>query len=66
MHSVCININVEEEMKRNEWNYNGRTWVHQDGRSLTRASSYKPQAASDKPQAASCDNLSHLHKKKSR
>ena len=28
--------------------------------------SNKPQAASDKPQAASCDNLSHLHKKKSR
>ena len=26
----------------------------------------KLQAASDKPQAASCDNLSHLHKKKSR
>jgi hypothetical protein len=29
-------------------------------------SHFKPQAASDKPQAASCDNLSHLHKKKSR
>jgi hypothetical protein len=27
---------------------------------------FKPQAASHKPQAASCDNLSHLHKKKSR
>jgi len=27
---------------------------------------FKPQATSDKPQAASCDNLSHLHKKKSR
>jgi hypothetical protein len=27
---------------------------------------FKAQAASDKPQAASCDNLSHLHKKKSR
>ena len=27
---------------------------------------FKPQAASNKPQAASCDNLSHLHKKKSR
>jgi hypothetical protein len=26
----------------------------------------KRQAASSKPQAASCDNLSHLHKKKSR
>jgi predicted PP-loop superfamily ATPase len=30
------------------------------------ARSSKSQAASDKPQAASCDNLSHLHKKKSR
>jgi hypothetical protein len=29
-------------------------------------SHFKPQAASHKPQAASCDNLSHLHKKKSR
>ena len=29
-------------------------------------SHFKPQAASNKPQAASCDNLSHLHKKKSR
>jgi len=28
--------------------------------------SSKSQAASNKPQAASCDNLSHLHKKKSR
>jgi len=28
--------------------------------------SSKPQAASNKLQAASCDNLSHLHKKKSR
>ena len=28
--------------------------------------SNKPQAASGKPQAASCDNLSHLHKKKTR
>ena len=26
----------------------------------------KPQATSGKQQAASCDNLSHLHKKKSR
>jgi hypothetical protein len=26
----------------------------------------KPQAASGKQQATSCDNLSHLHKKKSR
>jgi hypothetical protein len=29
-------------------------------------SHFRPQAASNKPQAASCDNLSHLHKKKSR
>jgi hypothetical protein len=28
--------------------------------------SSKPQAASGKQQATSCDNLSHLHKKKSR
>jgi hypothetical protein len=28
--------------------------------------SSKPQATSGKPQAASCDNLSHLHKKKTR
>jgi hypothetical protein len=30
------------------------------------ARSSKPQASSSKRQAASCDNLSHLHKKKSR
>ena len=28
--------------------------------------SRKPQATSDKPQATSCDNLSHLHRKKTR
>ena len=39
--------------KRNEWYYNGYTWTHPDGRRLTRAAGYKPQAASDKPQAAS-------------
>jgi hypothetical protein len=33
---------------------------------IFRLRDYKPQAASHKPQAASCDNLSHLHKKKSR
>ena len=27
---------------------------------------FKPQATSSKPQAASCDKLSHLHKKKNR
>ena len=35
--------------KRDEWNHEGDTWTHPDGRSLTR----KPQAASNKPQAAS-------------
>jgi hypothetical protein len=30
------------------------------------AASNKPQAPSCKQQAAGCDNLSHLHKKKSR
>jgi hypothetical protein len=30
------------------------------------ARSSKPQAPSGKQQAASCDNLSHLHKKKTR
>ena len=39
--------------KRNEWYYNGYTWTHSDGRRLTRAAGYKPQAASDKPQATS-------------
>ena len=39
--------------KRNEWYYNGYTWAQPDGRRLTRAAGYKPQAASDKPQAAS-------------
>jgi hypothetical protein len=28
--------------------------------------SHKQQATSDKPQATSCDNLSHLHRKKTR
>ena len=54
-------------LKRNEWTYNGYTWIHPDGRSLIThvmlkageierirtVASYKPQAASDKPQAAS-------------
>jgi hypothetical protein len=31
-----------------------------------KARSNKPQATSGKPQAASCDNLSHLQKKKTR
>ncbi len=29
--------------KRSEWNYNGYTWVHQDGRCLTRSADYKPR-----------------------
>jgi hypothetical protein len=40
-------------LKINNWNYNGHTWVHRDGRCLTRVSGYQPQAASDKPQAPS-------------
>ena len=54
-------------LKRNEWNYNGYTWIHPDGRSLKThvmlkageikrirtVASYKPQATSSKPQAAS-------------
>jgi hypothetical protein len=49
-------------LKRNEWNYNGYTWIHPDGRSLKThvmlkageikrirtVASYKPQAASNK------------------
>ena len=52
-------------LKRNEWNYNGYTWIHPDGRSLKThvmlksgeikrirtVASYKPQAASRKRQA---------------
>ena len=39
--------------KRDEWNHEGDTWTHPDGRSLTR----KPQAASNKPQASSNKGL---------
>jgi quinol monooxygenase YgiN len=35
--------------KREEWNHEGDTWTHPDGRRLTR----KPQVTSGKPQAAS-------------
>jgi hypothetical protein len=67
MHSVYIVVeHMAKKIKRNEWIYNGYTWTNPDGRSLTRDTSSKPQATSGKPQAASCDNLSHLHKKKSR
>ena len=52
--------------KREEWNHEDDTWVHADGRRLTRDTSSKQQATSGKQQATSCDNLSHLHKKKSR
>ena len=52
--------------KREEWNHEGDTWTHPDGRKLTPVTSDKPQATSGKQQATSCDNLSHLHKKKSR
>ena len=54
-------------LKRNEWNYNGYTWTHPDGRSLIThimlkageierirtVASYKPQAPSSKLQATS-------------
>jgi hypothetical protein len=63
-------------LKRNEWNYNGYTWIHPDGRSLKThvmlkageikrirtVASYKPQAASNKPQAASNKHLTNLDK----
>jgi hypothetical protein len=39
--------------KRSDWYYNGKVWVHSNGRYLTRPAGYQPQAASDKPQAAS-------------
>jgi hypothetical protein len=39
--------------KREEWNHEGDTWVHADGRRLTRDTSSKPQATSSKQQAAS-------------
>ena len=46
--------------KRNEWYYNGYTWTHSDGRRLTRAAGYKPQATSHKQQATS--GLTNLNK----
>ena len=39
--------------KREEWNHEGDTWTHPDGRRLTR----KPQASSSKPQATSNKRL---------
>jgi len=29
--------------KRSDWYYNGYTWVHQDGRRLTRSADYEPR-----------------------
>ena len=43
--------------KRSDWYYNGKVWVHSNGRYLTRPAGYQPQAASDKPQAASNKRL---------
>ena len=37
--------------KREEWNHEGDTWTHPDGRKLTPVTSDKPQATSGKPQA---------------
>ena len=34
--------------KREEWNHEGDTWTHPDGRKLTRSASSKLQAASNK------------------
>jgi hypothetical protein len=52
-------------LKRNEWNYNGYTWIHPDGRSLKthvmlkageikRIRTVAKQATSCKQQATSC------------
>ena len=71
MYIICINTNVEKEMKK-LLDLGFKKVSTEDGfhmYELTPASldtSSKPQAASSKRQAASCDNLSHLHKKKSR
>ena len=43
--------------KRSDWYYNGKVWVHSNGRYLTRPAGYQPQAASDKPQAANNKRL---------
>ena len=43
--------------KREEWNHEGDTWTHPDGRKLTRVPSSKPQATSSKPQASSNKGL---------
>lgn len=49
---MYINFNMEKEMKkRSDWYYNGKVWVHSNGRYLTRPASYQPQAASNKRQA---------------
>ena len=43
--------------KREEWNHEGKTWTHPDGRKLTRVPNSKPQATSSKPQASSNKGL---------
>jgi hypothetical protein len=68
---VYININMEEEMKKlldlGFKKIKTEPGFHMYELTPARLdASSKPQAASNKPQAASCDNLSHLHKKKSR
>ena len=71
MYIICINTNVEKEMKK-LLDLGFKKVPTEDGfvmYELTPArldTGSKLQAASDKPQAAGCDNLSHLHKKKSR
>ena len=42
--------------KRSDWYYNGKVWVHSNGRYLTRPAGYEPQAASSKPRK--CKNCS--------
>ena len=79
MYIICINTNVEEEMKNKKEFYamqfeklGFKKVPTEDGfhmYELTPArldTSSKPQVTSGKQQATSCDNLSHLHKKKSR
>jgi hypothetical protein len=76
MHSVYIVVeHMAKKIKHNDLTH----YFLRDHRDLPTAylascrkffnsldTSSKPQAASGKQQAASCDNLSHLHKKKSR
>jgi hypothetical protein len=87
MYIICININVEKEMKKlldlgfkkvpteDGFHMYELTPARLDSikvelkkilKTNQEARSNKLQAASNKPQAAGCDNLSHLHKKKTR